>query len=72
MMVHTARGEEGCLKVRQLLKERRLEGRIKIIVVGAPCQFDPQFYKTVQADAWSRNGVEAGKIIVELINEARQ
>lgn len=67
MMVHTARGEEGCLKVRQLLKERHLEDKIKIIVGGAPYRFDPQLYKTVQADAWSDNGVDAGKTIVELI-----
>jgi methanogenic corrinoid protein MtbC1 len=71
MMVHTARGEEGCLKVRQLLKERRLEDRIKIIVGGAPYRFDPHLYKSVQADAWSENGVDAGKAIVELIKELK-
>ena len=31
MMVHTARGEDGCLRVREILKERGLEDRIKIM-----------------------------------------
>ena len=70
MMVHTARGENGCLKVRQLLKERGLEKQIKIIVGGAPFQFDRNLYQTVGADAWAEDGVIAGKIIVELIKEA--
>jgi methanogenic corrinoid protein MtbC1 len=29
MMVHTARGENGCLRVREILKERGLEDRIR-------------------------------------------
>ena len=36
MMVHTATGPEGCRKVRQILHERGLEERIKIVVGGAP------------------------------------
>jgi methanogenic corrinoid protein MtbC1 len=71
MMVHTARGEEGCLKVRQLLQERHLEKKIKIIVGGAPYRFDPQLYQTVQADAYSDNAVAAGKTILELIKEVQ-
>ena len=35
MMVHTARGENGCSRVRQILKERGLEGLIRIAVGGA-------------------------------------
>jgi len=69
MMVHTARGENGCLRVRQLLKERGLEDRIKIVVGGAPYRFDPRLYQVVQADAWAENGMTAGKVISELIKE---
>lgn len=67
MMVHTARGQEGCLKVRQVLKERGLEGKIRIIVGGAPFRYDPELYKTVQADAWAEDGITASKVITEMI-----
>ena len=66
MMVHTARGENGCLGVRRILKERGLEDRIRIIVGGAPFRFDHELYKTVQADAWAEDGVTAGAVIAEL------
>lgn len=69
MMVHTARSEYGCLAVRQLLKERRLEDRIKIIVGGAPYTWDTELYKVVQADAWASDGISAGKVIKDLIME---
>ena len=69
MMAHTARGENGCLRVRQLLKDRGLEGRIKIIVGGAPFRFDHDLYRVVQADAWAEDGITAGKIIAGLIGE---
>jgi methanogenic corrinoid protein MtbC1 len=69
MMAHTARGENGCLRVRQLLHERGLEGKIKIIVGGAPFRFDHDLYRVVQADAWAEDGITAGKIITELIRE---
>jgi len=72
MMVHTARGEDGCLKVRRILKERGLENEIKIVVGGAPFRFDHDLYKTVQADAWAEDGLTAGKVIGELIREVRQ
>ena len=67
MMVHTARGEEGCLKVRQILKERGLEDKIKLIVGGAPYRYDPELYKVVGADGWAEDGISAGKVITELI-----
>lgn len=69
MMVHTARGENGCLKVRQILRERGLEDRIKIAVGGAPYRYDKNLYKVVQADAWAENGITAGKVILDLIKE---
>lgn len=71
MMAHTARGENGCLKVRQILEERGLEEQIKIIVGGAPYNFDPQLYKTVQADAWAEHGIAAGDVVTRLIKEAQ-
>jgi methanogenic corrinoid protein MtbC1 len=69
MMVHTARGENGCLKVRRLLRERGLEERIRIIVGGAPYRFDPELYQVVGADAWAEDGIIAGKIIADLMRE---
>ena len=72
MMVHTARGEKGCLGVRRLLKERGLEQKIKIAVGGAPYRFDHNLYKTVQADAWAENGITAGEVITQLIKEVKK
>jgi Predicted cobalamin binding protein len=69
MMVHTARSEQGCLAVRQLLKDRGLEDRIKIIVGGAPYTWDAELYKVVQADTWAGDGISAGKVIKDLIME---
>lgn len=71
MMAHTARGENGCLSVRQLLKERGMEEKIKIIVGGAPFRFDHDLYRVVQADAWAEDGISAGKIIADLIREVK-
>ena len=71
MMVHTAIGEDGCCKVRALLRERELEPRIKVAVGGAPYRFDEELYRKVGADAWAVDGVVAGKMIVQLIKEAR-
>ncbi len=67
MMAHTARGENGCQKVRQLLRDRGLENRIKIIVGGAPYRFDSGLYRTVGADAWAEGGISAGRTISALI-----
>ena len=72
MMVHTATGDNGARKVRQILQERGLADRIRIVVGGAPYRFDDQLYKNVGADAWAPDGVSAGKIIVDLIREVRQ
>jgi methanogenic corrinoid protein MtbC1 len=72
MMIHTARGENGCLKVRKILKERGLEEKIKIVVGGAPFRFDHELYNVVQADAWAEDGIAAGDVIVRLIKEVRK
>jgi 5-methyltetrahydrofolate--homocysteine methyltransferase len=69
MMVHTALGADGALKVRQLLHERGLEQRIKIVVGGAPFRFDENLYQSVSADAWAENGIEATRVIAELMKE---
>ncbi len=72
MMVHTARGENGCLRVRQILRERGLEDKIRIVVGGAPFHFAHDLYKMVEADAWAEDGVTAGRVIEDLIGEGRQ
>jgi methanogenic corrinoid protein MtbC1 len=69
MMLHTACGENGCIKVRQILNERNLEGKIKIIVGGAPYRYNRELFKTVQADAWAENGIDAGTIVAGLIKD---
>jgi methanogenic corrinoid protein MtbC1 len=71
MMIHTARGENGCRKVRQILRDRGLETRIRIAVGGAPYRFDPELYRTVGADAWAENGIVAGRVITDLIREVQ-
>jgi len=71
MMVHTARGEGGPLKVRRLLRERGLERKIKLVVGGAPYRYDPNLYKLVQADAWAENGVTASRVIMDCIAEVK-
>ena len=72
MMVHTATGDNGCRKVREILRSRGLEERIKIIVGGAPYRYDRQLYKTVGADGWAEDGITAGKVISDLISQVRQ
>jgi methanogenic corrinoid protein MtbC1 len=69
MMVHTARGPGGCLKVRQLLRERELEGRLKLVVGGAAFRFDPHLYQTVGADAWAEDAVTGACVIQALTQE---
>jgi methylmalonyl-CoA mutase cobalamin-binding domain/chain len=72
MMAHTAVSENGSLGVRRILKQRGLEGRIKLVVGGAPYLFDPLLYRSVQADGWAPDGVSAGKVIGDLIKEIGQ
>jgi methanogenic corrinoid protein MtbC1 len=72
MMVHTARGESGARKVRQILNARGLEDKIKLVVGGAPFRYDAELYKVVHADAWAENGVSAAKVIMDCIREVKQ
>jgi len=71
MMVHTARGEGGAIKVRKLLRARGLERKIKLVVGGAPYRYDPELYKVVQADGWAENGVSASRVIMDCIKEVK-
>jgi methanogenic corrinoid protein MtbC1 len=71
MMVHTATGEGGARRVRQILQERGLEKRFKLVVGGAPYRFDNELYKTVGADGWASDGVNAGRVIIDLIKEVK-
>jgi methylmalonyl-CoA mutase cobalamin-binding domain/chain len=71
MMVHTATGENGARKVREILKDRGLEDRLRLVVGGAPYRFDNELYKTVGADAWAPDGINAGRVIVDLIKAVK-
>ena len=72
MMLHTARSDNGCKKVRAILREKNLESKIKIVVGGAPFKFDRELYSTIGADAWAEDGVTAAKVITELIGQVRR
>lgn len=69
MMVHTATGDNGPRAVRRLLNERGLDGRIKLIVGGAPFRFDPALHRAIGADAVADDGIAAGRIIRKIIEE---
>lgn len=70
MMVHTARGENGSLRVREVLRHRGLEERIKVVVGGAPFRYDPELYKQVGADDWADDAIKAGPLIARILREA--
>lgn len=72
MMVHTASGGNGAKKVRQLMKEKGLEDRIRLVVGGAPYHFDADLYKNVGADSWAEDGIRAANIIANLIKEVKK
>lgn len=71
MMVHTATGERGSKRVRQLLQERGLEGRIRIIVGGAPYRFHDTMFREVGADAWADSAAEAPAVVARLMQKVR-
>ena len=71
MMVHTARAPGGPLGVRRVLRERGLEERIQLVVGGAPYRFDPDLWRQVGADTWADSGLSAGRVIGDLLREAR-
>ena len=68
---HRPRGErraEGA----PILRERKLEARLKIIVGGAAYRWDHDLYKAVEADAWAENGILAADVVCALIREVPQ
>jgi len=71
MMVHTATGERGPKRVRQLLRERGVEDRLRIIVGGAPYRFHENLYLEVGADAWGDTAAQAPEIVASLVCEVR-
>ena len=71
MMVHTATGEQGARRVRELLDARGLSGRMKLVVGGAPYRFDDTLYQRVGADGWAADGIAAGRMIIDLIKATR-
>lgn len=72
MMVHTATGEQGARKVRELLDQRGLSSRVKLVVGGAPYRFDETLYQRVGADGWAADGIAAGRMIIDLIRSVRE
>ena len=64
--------DKAAAKVRQILRERGLEGRIQLAVGGAPYRFGNALRQAVGADGWAADGIGAGKLIVGLIKAARR
>lgn len=71
MMVHTALGERGPRRVRELLREQGLEERIRLIVGGAPYRFNDKLFREVGADDWADSGAEAPAHIARLLAGVR-
>ena len=71
MMVHTATGDRGPKRIRQILQERGLEDRLRMIVGGAPYRFHPDLYREVGADAWGDTAAQAPGIVARLVREVR-
>jgi len=69
MMVHTALGNLGPKKVKEILLSQHLENKIKIIVGGAPYLFDANLYRQTGADMWAKDGIEAVHCIQKLLKE---
>lgn len=71
MMIHTATGEHGPKRVRQLLKELGLEERVRMIVGGAPYRFHDNLFREVGADAWADTAAEAPAVVARLVREVQ-
>jgi len=71
MMMHTATGTDGSLGVRELLKQKSLENKIKLVVGGSPFRYDNELYTKVGADSWAPDGISAANIICQLIHEVK-
>lgn len=53
--------------IHNILAERQLTNRIKLIVGGAPFNFDSELYKTVHADATAINASDAIEAVSQLM-----
>lgn len=63
LILHTA---EEVISLRELLDKKGLN-HVKILVGGAPFNFEPRLVQTVKADAMAANGIEAIKVAKELL-----
>jgi methylmalonyl-CoA mutase cobalamin-binding domain/chain len=63
LILHTA---EEVAELRELLDKKGLK-QVKILVGGAPFNFEPRLVQTVKADAMAANGIEAIKAAKELL-----
>ncbi|NSL50958.1 cobalamin-dependent protein [Calidifontibacillus erzurumensis] len=63
LIIHTA---DEIKQLRTLLNENGLK-QVKILVGGAPFNFEPRLVQAVNADAMAKNGVEAIKVAKELL-----
>jgi 5-methyltetrahydrofolate--homocysteine methyltransferase len=72
MMIHTATGELGPKRVRQLVREQGLEGRVRILVGGAPYRFHDNLFREVGADAWADTAAEAPAAVARLVREVQR
>ncbi|MGB8644314.1 MAG: cobalamin-dependent protein [Anaerolineae bacterium] len=60
LLLHTA---EHIREIRSILHERGLEDRIKLVVGGAPFNFDCELYRTLGADATAVNASAAAAVV---------
>ncbi len=63
LILHTA---EEVIELRELLNKNGLK-HVKILVGGAPFNFEPRLVQTVKADAMASSGIEAIKVAKELL-----
>lgn len=63
LIIHTA---EEVINLRELLDKNGLR-HVKILVGGAPFNFEPRLVQSVKADAMAENGIEAIKVAKELL-----
>ncbi len=66
LLLHTI---EEVTRVREILDQRGLQRRIKLVVGGAPFTFDAELYRQVGADATGKNATDAVRVIRQMIAE---
>ena len=58
-------------EIRQLLNQHQIEDKIKLVVGGAPFNFDVELYKTVQADGTAVNAIDAIEVVSQLVEAVK-